>query len=385
MTFDSKADQLSGAKGGLEIIRPMILCGGAGTRLWPVSRQLFPKQLLPLMGEQSLLQETAARLSGDRFAPALIVSGEEQRLFIKRQLESIRAPVEAILLEPAARNTAAAAALAAAWVRHDGSDEILLLVPSDHVIGDREAFLKAVELGVPYAEQGGIVAFGAQPTAPNTQYGYIEADMAAGSGDGAFPIARFHEKPDAVKAAEYVQSGGFFWNAGIFLMKASTFLDEMRRFLPASLEAITRSVEQATTDGVFVRPAPDEFNQAENISIDHGIMEKTSSGVVVPVQMDWSDVGSWDAVWQLGPKDSAGNVIRGDVVALDTKDCLLRSDGPLVATIGLENVAVIAVGDAVLVAPMDRVADLKALVEQVRAQHSARVTSRPKRTENNED
>jgi mannose-1-phosphate guanylyltransferase/mannose-6-phosphate isomerase len=361
----------------------VILCGGAGTRLWPISRQQFPKQFLQLMGEQSLLQETAARLSGGSFAPAIIVSGEEQRSLIERQLAE--APIATILLEPEGRNTAAAAALAALWVQRSGRDEILLLMPSDHVVGDRDAFLKAIETGVPHAEQGAIVTFGAQPSGPNTQYGYIEADAAGGTCDDSFPIARFHEKPDAVKATEYVQSGRFFWNAGIFLVKASTLLDEMRQFLPASLDAITRSVEQGTIDGLVVRPAPDEFNHAENVSIDHGIMEKTARGVVVPVQMDWSDVGSWDAVWTLGPKDCAGNVIRGDVVSLDTKNCLLRSDGPLVATIGLENVAVVAVGDAVLVAPMDRMADLKALVEQVRAQHSERVTSPPTSARKSED
>ena len=340
-----------------------------------MSRQQFPKQFLQLMGEQSLLQETVARISGSSFAPAIIVSGEEQRSLIERQLAE--APIETILLEPTGRNTAAAAALAALWVQRSGRDEILLLMPADHVVGDRDAFLKAIESAVPRAEQGAIVTFGAQPSGPNTQYGYIEADTAGGAGDGSFRIARFHEKPDVVKAAEYVESGRFFWNAGIFLVKASTLLNEMRQFLPASLDALTRSVDQGAIDGLFFRPAPDEFNHAENISIDHGIMEKTARGVVVPVQMNWSDVGSWDAVWTLGPKDSAGNVISGDVVSLDTKGCLLRSDGPLVATIGLENVAVIAVGDAVLVAPMDRMADLKALVEQVRAQHSERVTSPP--------
>jgi mannose-1-phosphate guanylyltransferase/mannose-6-phosphate isomerase len=348
-----------------------------------VSRQEFPKQLLQLTGDRSLLQQTALRLSGDRFAPAIIVSGEEQRFFIQRQLELVEAPVGVILLEPVGRNTSAAAALAAVWVQRGGSDEILLLMPSDQVIGDREAFLKALEIGLPHAERGGIVTFGAQPTEPNTQYGYIEADT--GAGDGAFPIARFHEKPDSKKAAEYVQSGRFFWNAGIFLMKATTLLEEMRRFLPKSLDAITRSMDQATTDGPFVRPAPDGFNRAENISIDHGIMEKTNRGMVVPVQMDWSDVGTWDSVWKLGVKDARNNAARGNVVALDTNASLLWSDGPLVATIGLDKIAVIAVGDAVLVAPLNRVSDLKALVDQVKAEHSEKVTSSPRSKGNHED
>jgi mannose-1-phosphate guanylyltransferase/mannose-6-phosphate isomerase len=200
--------------------------------LWPVSRQLFPKQLLPLTGEQSLLQQTAKRVSGKPFDPAIIVSGEEQRFFIKRQLEAVGAPFEAILLEPMGRNTAAAAALAAAWLRTSGRDELMLLMPSDHVIGDTQAFVRAVETGVPHAEAGAIVTFGAQPTEPNTQYGYIEADTARAFGDGASPIARFVEKPDAATAAEYLESGRFLWNSGIFLMKAGVLLDEMREFLP---------------------------------------------------------------------------------------------------------------------------------------------------------
>src|SRR4051794_39453681 len=189
------------SSGRSAIVRPVILCGGAGTRLWPVSRQLFPKQLLPLMGEQSLLQQTAKRLSGKRFTPAIVVSGEEQRFFVKRQLQLADAPVEAILLEPVARNTSAAAALAAAWLSARGRDDIVLLMPSDHVVGDCNAFVHAIETGIPHAEKGAIVTFGAQPTGPNTQYGYIEARTDEPSADGAFPIARFVEKPDAEKAA----------------------------------------------------------------------------------------------------------------------------------------------------------------------------------------
>jgi len=345
----------------------VILCGGAGTRLWPVSRQLFPKQLLPLMGDQSLLQQTAKRLPAGSFEPAVVVSGEDQRFFIKRQLESAGAPIEAILLEPEARNTSAAAALAAAWLEARGGEELMLVMPSDHVIADADAFLAAVKTAIPHAENGAIVTFGARPTEPNTQFGYIEGDTARSFPDGAAPIARFVEKPNPKTAAEYVQSGRFFWNSGIFLMKAATLLDEMRQFLPDSLDAIVRSVREASLDGLFVRPGAEAFATAQNISIDHGVMEKTTRGVVVPVEMQWSDVGAWDAVWKLSAKDAAGNATSGDVVAVDTRDSLLRADGKaMVAAIGLDKMAVIAVRDAVFVAPMERVAEVKELVDALK-------------------
>lgn len=364
-----------GDLGRQKIIRPVILCGGAGTRLWPLSRQQFPKQLLPVVGEQTLLQETAARLTGGDFAPAIIVSGEDQRFFVKRQLLDCGADVEAILLESEGRNTAAAACLAAAWVRAHAGDELLLLMPSDHVIGDRAAFLKAIETGRHHAEGGAIVVFGAEPTGPNTQFGYIEAAADRRFSDGAFPIACFHEKPSAEKAAEYLATGRFYWNAGIFLTKASTLLAEMRKFLPESLDAITQSVAGAQPDGVFVRPSAEAFIRAENISIDHGIMEKTALGVVIPVQMDWSDVGSWGAVWELGAKDSSNNVIEGNVVAVDSRNSLLRSNGrALVAAVGVENMAVIAVSDAVLVAPLDRSSEVKELLAKLTEVDADRVT-----------
>ena len=320
------------------------------------------------MGEQSLLQETAKRLPSDLFEPALIVSGEDQRFFIKRQLEAAGAPIEAILLEPVARNTSAAAALAAAWLQSRDGDELMLVMPADHVIADAEAFMAAVRTGIPHAEEGAIVTFGARPTEPNTQFGYIEAEASRPFPDGASPIARFVEKPDGKTAAEYVESGRYFWNSGIFLMSAASLLNEMREFLPGSLDAILGAVANASVDGLFVRPEAEAFGRAKNISIDHGVMEKTSRGVVVPVEMQWSDVGAWDAVWKLSAKNDAGNATSGDVVAIDTKDSLLRSDGKaMVAAVGLNNMAVIAVRDAVFVAPMDRVAEVKDLVENLKS------------------
>lgn len=346
---------------GSAIIRPVILCGGAGTRLWPVSRQELPKQFLHLAGDQSLLQQTVERLSGSGFAPAIIVSGEDQAGLINRELPEGDSTIEAVLLEPVGRNTAAAAALAAAWLSSNGRDELVLLMPSDHVIGDRDAFLKAIAIAVPHAMSGAIVTFGAAPSEPNTQYGYIEA-RSGGEGD-AYEIARFHEKPSAAKAAEYLESGHFFWNCGIFLVKTSTLIGEMQRFLPQSMEAIGAAVSKSAVDGRFVRPSREAFSKAENISIDHAIMEKTSRGVVVPVHMQWSDIGAWDAVWKLGQKDEAGNVTQGDVVILDSRNSLLRSEGhATIAAIGLENIAVIAVDDAIFVAPLDRVAEVKAVL-----------------------
>jgi len=341
------------------IIRPVILCGGAGTRLWPLSRQSLPKQFLRLAGDHSLLQQTIERLNGDRFAPAIIVSAEEQKELIERELANTRARTEVTLLEPVPRNTAAAAMLAAAWLEREGCDELMLLMPSDHVIADSGAFKQAIEMALPDAKNGAIVTFGAQPTEPNTQYGYIEADSGEPQAH-VYKIAKFHEKPSAKQAEQYLKSGRFFWNCGIFLLRASTLREEMERYLASSAAAIRSSIAESLPVARFVTASLEHFARAENISLDHAIMEKTSRGMVVPVQMEWSDVGSWDAVWKLGEKDENGNVIRGDVLTFDSRNSLVRAeDQSKIVAIGVENLCIVAVDDKVLIAPMDRVAEIK--------------------------
>lgn len=352
------------------------MSGGAGTRLWPLSRQTFPKQLLPIAAEESMLRATAARVLGAPFSLPIVVAGEEHRFFVKRQLEDAGLRVEAILLEPFGRNTAAAAALAAHWALARGEDEILLLMPSDHVVEDVSAFQAAVGKGTSAAEDDAIVAFGIRPDAPITQYGYIEiGDPVDGLSD-VHRVSKFVEKPDEQHARQYLESGRFAWNSGIFLFKASAFLDEMRRHLPASLDAISNAMESPASDGVFIRPDRNAFAAAQNISIDHGIIEATDRCLVIPVDMGWSDVGSWDALWKISARDARNNVVQGDVVALDCQNSLVRShDGGLVTAVGLDGMAVIAVRDAVFVSPLDRAADVKLLVDRLHEQERECVVS----------
>lgn len=346
-------------------IRPVILSGGSGTRLWPLSRRTFPKQLLPIVGDESMLQVTARRVSGEAFEPPLVIGGEDHRFFLKSQLEEIGQAVEAILLEPVGRNTASAAALAVEWVLARGDDELLLLMPSDHVIDDQPAFERAIAAATEQAINGGIVTFGAKPMSPSSDYGYIEIGEPFDEGR-ALPIASFVEKPDEARAAEFISSGRYLWNCGIFLFRASHYQAMFRQFLPHSADAVARSIESSSRDGIFVRPQRDAFASAENISIDHGIMEKTAEKFVLPTSMGWSDVGTWKSVWEKAEKDEFGNAVSGDVVLQQTHNCLIRSDGrAVIAGLGLENIAVIAQSDAIFIAPLDRASGVKALVDQL--------------------
>jgi mannose-1-phosphate guanylyltransferase/mannose-6-phosphate isomerase len=355
-------------RGTAEAVRPVILCGGAGSRLWPLSRSMHPKQLLPIAGTRTMLQATVARAASDQFGAPLIVTGEDHRFMVKDQLETGGIAPAAIILEPEGRNTAAAIAVAAQQVIASGADDMLLVMPSDHVINDVAAFHAAVAAALPAVRRGALATFGIHARSPETGYGYIQAGDAHSDAPGVLTVARFVEKPDMATAERYVASGDYFWNGGIFLFKASTLLEELGTHAPAVAEACADAIARGSSDGVFFRPEPHAFRSSPNISIDYAVMEKTHRACVVPVNMGWSDVGSWDALWEIAPKDEDRNAISGDVVAIDTKGSLLRSEtSQMIATVGVEDLTVVATRDAVLVMPRDRAQDVKLVVDALKA------------------
>jgi len=355
---------------------PVVLSGGSGTRLWPLSRELYPKQLLPLVGERTMLQETVARLAGvaDVGAP-VVVCNESHRFMVAEQLRGFEPPPQAIVLEPIGRNTAPAVAVAAlvalgrAAPAANGlveeGDPVLLVLPADHVIRDVASFREAVGAGRVAAEQGKLVTFGVVPDRPETGYGYIR--RARGEGP-AYPVAEFVEKPDLATAVRYVQSGEYFWNSGMFMFRARTYLAELREHAPAMLAACEAAVAAATRDLDFTRLPPAEFGACPADSVDYAVMEKTTSAVVVPLDAGWSDVGSWSALQDALPIDAQGNVTAGDVIAEGATGCYLHSTSRLIAAVGLADHVVVETKDAVLVAPRDKVQDVKALVAQLKAQ-----------------
>lgn len=350
-------------------IIPVILSGGAGTRLWPLSRELYPKQFLPLAGEHSLLQQTALRVNGlPDVAPPLVVCNEEHRFLVAEQLRAIGIGSAQILLEPAGRNTAPAVALAAlhASARH-GDDALLLVLPSDQVIADAAAFQRAVMEGVPAAQTGGLVTFGVRPTRPETGYGYIRAGEALGAG-AARRVLAFVEKPDAERAVAYLASGEYLWNGGMFLLGAGSYLAELKRHAPAIAAACQAAFEEVRADLDFVRVGREAFLASPSDSIDYAVMERTDRAAVVTLDAGWSDVGSWDALLDVEPRDAAGNVISGDVLVEDVAGSLIRSEGRLVAALGVTDLVIVETADAVLVAHRARAQDVKRLVERLKAQ-----------------
>lgn len=348
-------------------IHPAILCGGSGTRLWPLSRRSHPKQLLSLLEPLTLLQVTARRFADDsRFARPIALCSEAYRFIIGEQIRGAGMTPGAIILEPEGRNTAPAAAVAALWAQRQDPGAIVLLSPSDHVIGDLAAFHAALDLAVETAlGTGALVTFGIRPDKPETGYGYIEAGEPTAGSVGALSVRRFVEKPDAATARTYVDGGKHLWNSGLFLFRAADFLAELERLEPAMLDACRAALDKARTDLDFVRLDEASFAASPSNSIDYAVMEKTDRAAVVPVSMGWSDVGSWSALRDVADKDAAGNAIWGDVVAVDTRNSLVRSEGPLVVTYGLDDVVVVATKDAVLVSSAEAAQDLKTVVSRL--------------------
>jgi len=346
------------------MILPVIMAGGTGSRLWPLSRELYPKQFLNLGGSHSLLQSTVLRLEGlDHHAP-LFVCNEEHRFIVAEQLRLVNSAFSGIILEPTGRNTAPAIALAAFQALNQGHDPLLLVLAADHVIADNHAFHEAVIRALTFAETGKLVTFGIVPMSPETGYGYIKADK---NQEHAYPISAFVEKPDKETAQHYLDSGDYYWNSGMFLFRASRYLSELEKHQPdihRQCEAAMKDT-RLTTD--FVRINEEAFITCPADSIDYAVMEKTDSAVVVPMDAGWNDIGSWSALWELGVKDEQGNVHQGDIMNVESRNCYVCADAKLVVTIGLDNLVVVDTKDAVLIASKDRVQEVKRVVEQINA------------------
>jgi len=347
-------------------IQPVILSGGAGTRLWPLSRALYPKQLLPLTGERTMIQETALRLAGvEGVAPPLVVCNHEHRFLIAEQLREAGVAPAGIVLEPIGRNTAPAVAVAALHAQARAADAILLVLPADHLVRDPAAFRAALGVAARAAARGSLVTFGIAPRSPETGYGYIQRGAALAGVDGAFQVARFVEKPSREVAGQLVASGEHYWNSGMFAFRADVVLEELAQHAPALLEAARAALAGAKRDLDFTRLDAEAFAAAPSISIDYALMEKTRRAAVIPVEMGWSDVGSWASLWEEAEKDAAGNLLMGDVYAQDVERSLVRSDGRLLAAIGVSDLVIVDTPDATLVASRARAQDVKAAVEHL--------------------
>ncbi|SEH30227.1 mannose-1-phosphate guanylyltransferase/mannose-6-phosphate isomerase [Magnetospirillum fulvum] len=347
-------------------IFPVILSGGVGSRLWPISRVSRPKQLLPLCSDHSMLVETALRLSG---MPPIVVCSHAHRFMLGEQMRAADIHPQAILLEPMGRNTAAAVAVAAHCALEADPQALLLVMPSDHVIMDTASFRDAVATAAPAAAQGRMVTFGITPTRPETGYGYIKHAAPLPGLDGVLAVDSFVEKPDAETAARYLADGGYVWNAGIFLFSARGVLDELARHAPSVFEATNRAWDAAERDFDFLHLAADAFAACPSVSVDVALMEKTDKAAVVPVDMGWSDVGAWDTLWEIGAKDEGGNVLVGDVVSEDLRNSYVRSEGGrLIAVIGLADVVVVGTDDAVLVTDRAHAQDVKKLVDRMHSE-----------------
>src|SRR3984885_8757565 len=343
---------------------PVILSGGAGTRLWPLSREMYPKQLLALTGKQTMLQDTVARLATINGAiPPIAVCNEAHRFTVAEQIRALGFHASAILLEPSGRNTAPAVALAALKAQELDSDATLVVAPADHVIRDVHKFSQAADVAVSLAQNDKLVTFGIVAHAPETGYGYIRRGEGAGP---AYPVAQFIEKPPLDLAVQFVATGDYYWNSGMFVFKASRFLAELQHFAPDILAACTAAYKSAKADLDFVRIDMAEFTKCRSESIDYAVMEKTKHALVLPLDVGWSDVGSWSSLFDALPADEEGNVLQGDVMVHDTHDCYVHSTSRLVAAVGMDDHIIVETKDAVLVAPKERVQDVKELVAMIK-------------------
>ncbi len=349
------------------MIVPVILSGGSGARLWPLSREAYPKQFLPLVDQRTMLQNTALRIAGLSGVTApLVVCNEEHRFMVAEQLRAVGIQPAGVILEPVGRNTAPAVAAAALHAQRAGDDPILLILPADHVIADVEGFRAAVRRVASHAEAGRLLTFGIVPTAPETGYGYIKAGASVDQSEVGV-VDRFVEKPDLATAQGYLEAGGYYWNSGMFMFRASAFLAELERFVPAMLAACQQALAAGHADTDFLWLDRKAFAACPKDSIDYAVMEKTGRAVVVPLVVGWNDVGSWSALWDVGARDADGNITRGDVIAVETRDTYVDASTRLVTTVGVNDLVVVETADAVLVASKAWVQDVKTVVDRLNA------------------
>lgn len=343
---------------------PVVLCGGSGTRLWPLSRDTYPKQFLRLLGEETLLQQTMQRLRAiEGMGPALLVCNESSRFLAAEQLREIGIDDARILLEPMRRNTAPAIAVAALHAIAQGGDPILMVLPSDHVIKDQAAFAKAIQTATEAAELGNLVTFGITPLGPETGYGYIRAGASAPG--QAQPVLQFVEKPDRATAEQYLASGNYYWNSGMFVFRASRYLEELTRYQPEMVAACHKAVEFAQKDLDFIRLDSEAYATSPDKAIDYAVMERTEHACVVAMEAGWNDIGSWASVWEVADKDTENNAIQGDVMLQDCEDCLVHGTTRLITAVGMRNTVIVETADALLIMDTERAQDTKKLVEKL--------------------
>lgn len=359
------------------MIIPVILAGGSGTRLWPLSRELQPKQMLTLTDNHTMLQNTLLRLAGmAETARPMVICNETYGAMVDSQLRDINMPASSIFLEPVGRNTAPAVAVAALQAAAKNPEALILVLPADHLIQDISAFHAALTLGMGFARQGGLVTFGIVPDRPETGYGYIrkgqsvqiDKNLGVNNGNSGFSIAEFVEKPDLQTARQYVSSGDYCWNSGMFMFPVSGVLTELRRFVPDIVGACERAMAKGRTESDFFYLDHDAFSACPSDSIDYAVMEKTHHGVMIPLNAGWDDVGSWEALWKVGKKDAFGNVISGDVICVDTKNTFVRSESRLVTVLGVQDLAIVETPDAILVSALSNTQGVKQIVDRLKSE-----------------